>query len=533
MRGYRVTRMRPGGETGGIAILVALLLTVLMGFAGLSVDLGNWYLRAQRHQNAADAAAMAGVVYMATDPGRAFSIARQVARQNGFEGNEVQVAQSPPGSRLRVTIKRTVPNYFAGVLGLADTHISRTAVAEYLPPVTMGSPNNTFGNEPLAAGETQWSTGSTTPQFWTNIAGPASPKRNGDAHHASTCVAEDDGCTPPVNDEYGPNGYFYSMRVTAVPEGKRLVVQAFDPAFVRVGDRCDSPRPPGTPRLAGATAATNPYVTDPATRYASGDGPYCTGDEIFGSGPPVTTVFTVRAPTDTPWDPTSGEAVSGCDTTFPGYDTPLRPALTAGPTGVDAIQRVFRRWIPLCEMASPETGDYVVQVRTTQGSGHNRFALRAAFLDDAGVPDGSDVRIFATSTMAIYANATSASSTFHLVRVPSGSGGRALVLSFFDIGDASAAGQLRIVSTDATLRNCTATGPQSGSLPDCVISASSAFNGRWERVRVPIPAGYSCDDDDASKCWVKIQYDYGADTIPTDTTTWTASIEGDPVRLVE
>ena len=50
---------------------------------------------------------------------------------------------------------------------------------------------------------------------------------------------------------------------------------------------------------------------------------------------------------------------------------------------------------------------------------------------------------------------------------------------------------------------------------------------------MPIPVGYSCDDTDPKGCWVRIEYDYGSGTTVEDTTTWTAAIEGDPVRLVE
>jgi hypothetical protein len=122
------------------------------------------------------------------------------------------------------------------------------------------------------------------------------------------------------------------------------------------------------------------------------------------------------------------------------------------------------------------------------------------------------------------------------VRLPSGSGGRRLALSFFDIGDASAAGQLHIVApadSGVTFSGCSGIGPQTTGLEDCIIDASSSFNGRWQKVSVPIPNGYTCNDGDPNGCWVKIRYEYGSGTVVQDTTTWEASIEGDPVRLVE
>ncbi len=35
------------------------------------------------------------------------------------------------------------------------------------------------------------------------------------------------------------------------------------------------------------------------------------------------------------------------------------------------------------------------------------------------------------------------------------------------------------------------------------------------------------------KCWVRLTYTYGSNNQPSDTTSWEASLEGDPVRLVE
>jgi Flp pilus assembly protein TadG len=54
--------VRWGDEHGQVAIVVALMLVVLLGFAALVVDVGlNWAARTQA-QAAADAAALAGVI---------------------------------------------------------------------------------------------------------------------------------------------------------------------------------------------------------------------------------------------------------------------------------------------------------------------------------------------------------------------------------------------------------------------------------------------------------------------------------------
>jgi hypothetical protein len=64
------------------------------------------------------------------------------------------------------------------------------------------------------------------------------------------------------------------------------------------------------------------------------------------------------------------------------------------------------------------------------------------------------------------------------------------------------------------------------------VKASTGYNARWQDISVPIPDGYTCDDLDPLGCWVKLQYSYGSGNQPSDTTSWTASLEGDPVRII-
>ncbi|HYD09499.1 MAG TPA: hypothetical protein VEA78_05300, partial [Acidimicrobiales bacterium] len=309
-----------------------------------------------------------------------------------------------------------------------------------------------------------------------------------------------------------------------------------------------------------ATAARNPHVTDPEQRYARGASPFCSGDQHYPSSASstreMTTTFVVRAPSDTPWDPLSGEVVDtgSCrPTQYAGFEGPLAVELTA-PGGNDALQQVFRRWVRLCTITTPVAGDYVLQVRTnvrpgataaqmagvgdrtTPGGGSNKYALRAAYVDPAGLPVPANVRVFSMSSMSIFANAP-ATTEFHLARLPSGSGGKTLVLSLFDIADATRPADLHMIGPPGTtFTGCSITGAVTRTLPDCVVhdAVTDDFNGRWARIRIPIPPGYTCNDGDPQDCWVKIRFAYATvDSQVTDVTTWAASLEGDPVRLVE
>jgi hypothetical protein len=64
----------------------------------------------------------------------------------------------------------------------------------------------------------------------------------------------------------------------------------------------------------------------------------------------------------------------------------------------------------------------------------------------------------------------------------------------------------------------------------CGMSATNGSgNGYAIRIEIDIPSTYDCNENDPFGCWVEMEVDYSI--APTDTTTWSASIDGDPVRL--
>jgi len=59
------------------------------------------------------------------------------------------------------------------------------------------------------------------------------------------------------------------------------------------------------------------------------------------------------------------------------------------------------------------------------------------------------------------------------------------------------------------------------------------YNGRNVVVKIPIPGDYTCNVADPLGCWTKVRVDVvGAGATPTDTTTWSAAMTGDPIRLL-
>ncbi|WP_028645736.1 pilus assembly protein TadG-related protein [Nocardioides sp. URHA0020] len=574
-------------ERGIAAIVVTLFISALLfGLCAITVDVARWYAEAQRVQKAADAAASAGVIYMPQDIASATSTARNIAMRNGYPNSGTTSVTVKPGtqpSQLDVTVTSRVNNIFGRMFGLGTTTISRRAVSDYTGPQPMGSPCNTLGNEPAGGNTLSGPVASqltvpadaicsTTPQFWMNVNGPNVTKGNGDQYAVRNCASSDvSGCTGTTNDEFDPMGYFYMVRIQPAAVNHAITLQLYDPAFVATDDFCKT-APTGTV----TSDNWNDYATsDAKSRYfktVTSPNSFCTGDNMSDAASGATiTSFGLRQPSDSQ-NPRAATPQPGCTKQYPGYASDKVTATTLQQSSVDynrALARVFHQWVTLCTFTPTEAGDYYLQVRTNvalggavpktsttgsyeptgnladfamyrqtgddtavKGGGSNRFAVRGY---GAGIPAGS-LSVSALGKMSIYANATGASQTFNLIRLMPAAAGQTLVFKFFDIGDAASSGSLTVVPpTDAAvaLTNCKGSGFKTQSLPTCSISIDSSWNGKSETVAVPIPSNYTCHYTGIGGCWFRLNVTFGGGASVNDTTTWTAYVSGDPVRLIE
>jgi Flp pilus assembly protein TadG len=590
-------RLRRRDEAGYAAILTALVAaTLLVPLSAISVDVARWYVEVERVQNAADAAAMAGVTFLPDDFAAAESTALAVTSRNGYPDDadtdvEVEVGTKP--TQLKVTISSTVANGFGAAIGSPFAEITRHAVADYNGPAPMGSPCNAFGNEPApGAAETTYpgsqlvvpaggAACTSTPLFWGAIAGPNTPKGNGDAVMTRSCASGTSGCSGTTNDEFDPLGYFYIVRVGTSAVGQPVTIQVYDPAFVETGDTCEE-APDDTDSPSGTTLrnSMNPFTADGLTRYAKTSGAFCTGDVLTStsSEAPVTS-FALRAPTDT-YRPVNGTPISGCVKQYKGYREDETPS-SSGPRDVTSsrlrqtrndgspntsyraeLAQVFHQWVTLCTFTPTSAGDHYLQVRTNvplggtadgnggyqgnagvhtqlgddlsvQGNGNNRFALRVVG------PARSAVSVAGWEHMGIYANYPGGTTTFNLVRVIPAAASKNLLISFFDVGDASEAGTITVLppldsNLTSPLSGCTGAGVKSGSLPGCLVdnvSSGTGWNGKSQTIKVPVPNTYTCNSGETGGCWFRLQVAFPSGV--TDTTTWSARVEGDPIRLIE
>lgn len=553
-------------ERGAVLVWFALMLVMLIGFAGFAVDISNWWLQAERLQRAADAGAHAGVVFLPADLPQARATAQAEIAKNGYRTTGANpdatavITQEPNPNRLRVSLTTEVPSYFVQLLGVDSVTLTRDAVGEYVAPVPMGSPENRLGNDPEIG---------YNPQLWSMVGGPNSDKVWGDRYQAKVCSSGVSGCTGTVNDDYERNGYIYAMKVTSPPAGQPLRIQAYDPAFVDIGSTCGNYMPSAS-QLSSLQALNPIYYADAPTRYASGATPWCSGDTNH-EGANINTSFTVRAPDDTQWTDLDNPVVNTATCspqTFrpfdPNSNNYLYDNLRTGPESVVdnqapwTLAESFRRWVTVCEIpaGSVQGGDYILQVRTNATAaaptvynssvstgGHNRYALRGGF-GSAGLTnvDGNNLTISARGRLPLFTNAPGANATFYLARVLPYDAGRTLRISLFDMGDVSgAAGSLQILPPTefaSTFSGCEFARDGGGTLnttaSTCTlnnVASSTGYQGKLVTIDVPIPTNYTCDENSATGCWIRVRASFPGGV--NDVTTWSAAILGNPIRLVE
>lgn len=141
-------------ERGAIGLVVALLSTVLLGFAALAIDASFLYVSRTKLQITADAAALAGAAKLPSDANVAAEaiamaalnmptatngnvlVAGDVVTGNWNKVTKVFTAAGTPKNAVKVTTRRSVaggnatPLFFASILGFSQTSVMAEAVAE-------------------------------------------------------------------------------------------------------------------------------------------------------------------------------------------------------------------------------------------------------------------------------------------------------------------------------------------------------------------------------------------------------------------
>jgi Flp pilus assembly protein TadG len=126
-------------ESGQSIVFVALMLTVLLGFGALAVDIGYMTFQRSSMQNAADAAALAGAVMVPTydltdssdvDDLEEFTINYAESNFN-FDGASYTITPNVVDQTLNVEINQEVPKFLSGIITNDIKTMSVSATAKY------------------------------------------------------------------------------------------------------------------------------------------------------------------------------------------------------------------------------------------------------------------------------------------------------------------------------------------------------------------------------------------------------------------
>jgi Flp pilus assembly protein TadG len=517
-------------ERGQVLAIFAILLFVIIGVVAVVIDISWVWSNGLRVQRAADAAALAGVIYLPGNPSGAYAVARAEATKNGYtagSGTTVTPAQdSGNPRRLNVTITTSVNSFFARIFGINSFSVSKESQAEYALPVPMGSPQSYLGIYQLISSN---SSGVTT-----TAAVKKAPGASGSAHLASQGFwaavltrgaqrANGDAYSPQnngsgANADYNANGYYYTIEIP----GNNGRVYLFDPMFCAVG-------------------------RSPSGSYLG------TGDHWLSTpGVPVTTQYKLWDTRGTPFNTADDIVVADSGSRFANQNfvdkgTAYKGNGSYADAGYDgsassdcSTNADHNAWYQLAQKLSK--GTYQLQVTTSAASNvsvnaENMFGIQA-------VSGGGSPRVYGTSSMAIYNNINSGTSLFYLAKIDAVHAGKTMEIRLFDPGDVGGDATLRLKQpskngyVDATF-SFTADNGRSGTNVTSIqtaVGGTNLYNNSWITITVPLSTTYGQNGDtlkppgESEAGWWKVQYDITA--AGNDTTTWEVQIRGNPVHLV-
>ena len=551
----RIRRFRRR-EEGYVLVMTALMLLGLMIMAAFTIDVGLWYSRANRLQRAADAAALAGVTYM-PNLTQAYAVAMDAAAKNGFDSSNLQlnvVPASVPGAprRLSVTLTDTnVPAIFGSML-MNHISITRSATAEYVSQVPVGSPLNAIGT----GDQPGFQPGGGVQGFYLAVGGYCTAKEDGDRFlsyydgnrqqtPSPTYVCSPASHPNPAqvvqNIDYRPEGYDYIVHIpcgnpdptipcapgtTATSDTK---IQLYDPAF----------------EPANPTGLSDPADTRPDLKIAPQANPDWAAIQ-------VTTTFEVWDTNYTPTDPSDDVLVQS----------------TQYPSCIGVLPSCPAAWVDLYTIPTgAHAGNWKIRVYTkaneAKSYGVNAFSIRAAkggvwALCDGRV-DGTCPGVAGDSNLAVLLNIPT-TATFYLARFAPAAefrgkqvqlllwdpGERANTIQILDNNGNPAPFQYQTWSpgivgypddTAIPLSAATTSLDVSGGLlaPTPGWAASSRFNqqkfnDRMLSILLDIPTDYGMSGPLNNDGWWQIRYTASVNL--KDLSTWSVTLLGDPVHLV-
>jgi Flp pilus assembly protein TadG len=552
-------------QNGQILVIFVGGLIALIGIVAVVVDVSWYWANTLRVQRAADAAALAGAVYLPGNVSNAYAYAAIEATKNGYTtggGTTVVPLQDTANGgtdprQLDVTISAPVQTFFMRVFGINSITATRTSKAIYVQPVPMGSPENYYGvyclttpsdsncDSTTAVPDASGSGTLTSKGFWGALQSSGDEHNEGDAF-----TPYNDPLDPGSNTAGGTNPDYdsvpYNYQVVVPSNGGKVYI--FDPTFCPVG---------------GGYGVGDHYNADNSRQYGGTSGKYYS----------VSTYYTLYNTNGTTFTTADDTQVAASGSLFQRefqldnsgtYGTVTSTGLTVGATSTDGITAVdcgagkiasstvggywHNKWWPLATGLA--AGTYRIQIQSAAvGAVNWKAQAENAWSIEVTDGSGSSPQVHGLGRMAGYNILGSGYQRMYLAQIDQTAAGKTIEIDLFDPGDVSGNAYLRVLSPDgnaynyATFDYSTDANCVSGNSDSCsgtsrtVIqtakSGSSSFNNTWVKIQIPLPSTYGATgltpSGETQPGWWKIEYQVaGGD----DTTTWEVNVLGNPVHLV-
>lgn len=504
--------LSPRSQLGQAIVLIALMIIGLTAAVGLAVDAGIGYYWNTAAERAAAAGALSGVIFMPNQQTPAQAVpagsrndatdrAVDEAKRNGFDpadvadGVTVTVAAVPGYSnKLSVTVTRNVRTFFMGLFGVTVFPVKRTAIATYLPPLSLGQPGSQIGSTVSSLGTGNnfyfmrnegWSVDRSQGDAFTPD--PADPGNSqyssNDVHVISAANNTDNG--PGVAGLPSRGGYNYLVNL---PAGGSI--QVYNAAFAPDGNggkphnHCENNRQ-GSP-----TAPIGPCSSGGSYYFHEEDSVNFSSKNTFNaieytlfkvnsyfirSGDTKLTQFKVLPIDASNWNQSSGQ--------YRNVNTGASITQTYNADGSPANMLVYHNWIDVTAYAGSSDGgivqwtpgygpwapgstlpagtyrlrvdslNYDGSLPPTDGASgpglaHKGYAVRV--LDASGNPCSS-CAIGAWDDMCIYTPISTSGGgafTIPIFQVPPDYAGQTITLDIFDPGDISGGGNVDLYILD-------------------------------------------------------------------------------------
>ena len=593
---------RLSSQTGQTIVLIGFMMIVLLSGIGLALDATQGYYYSATAERGAAAGALSGVIFMPNEllPSQAVpagsgndatdrAVNEAVRNGHGITGSAVTVAAVPGQSnRLQVTVSLTVNTLFMRTFGINSFPVARTAVAEYLTPISLGQP----GSE---AGSTVSELGSGGNNFYfMREEGWSVDRQEGDAYTPNPAFEYGGTLSPPSQDVHqiagardvtDPNlpargGYDY---LVTLPAGG--YIQVYNAAFAPDGNGA------GHNYCENAKVGSN---LGPIGPCSSGTSYYYHEEDGMTFGDPTTfaameyTLFRVNNTfvhnTDTevaqmkvlPIDASRWNAGS-MQYLNVNNNTPITQ--TYRPDGSASNMLIYHNWVDVTTYTGPSdhglvqrtltygstllpAGTYRLRVDTLNYDGslppgnahsHKGYALRAL---DASGGACAGCTVGALADMCYYTPISTVgggSFSIPIFELPPSYAGRTISVDVYDPGDIAGAGNVNVSILDPSGTVVTPSPPATvpvynlgddraatgrtlvGTPATATFLATTAgiklYNGQWVELQIPIPSTYSPGPNPAN--WVfSLQYATTTGVTAVDTVTVVVGLAGAPAHLV-